>query len=167
MNQNIRKNRLRLLSSFYEVASRFTEKELVEIRDDASGDAVSKNLASLILASHSVDEPFRQPRSTEVRISLPPRESVSNPKRREAALREILSSKELFSSPSDIARSVPVQTELRPKESREKYVNRILAQFRGLSAQEQLEFTGAIQKKLESRGAGNFVSRWSRLIREL
>jgi len=168
MNQNIRKNRMRLLASFYEIASRFTEKELKEIRDDIGGDNVSKELSALMLRLNAIDE------LTEVsitKISKVPhsqgRGSVSTPKRREFALKEILSSRELFSTTLEIAKTIPIAVELRPKESRQKYVNRILAEFRSLSEQQQVAFTEVIQKRLEVKGAGNFVSRWSRLIREL
>ena len=173
MNQNARKNRMRLLSGFYELASRFTEKELVEIRDDVGGDKISKDISSLVLALNAADEPVIYQRVTAQKLAIShSRESVSTPRRREAALREILSSKELFSSPRDIAISVPGSPDLRGKESREKYINRILVKFRTLSSSEQLDFISAVQKRMEDKGleikgSSNFVSRWSRLIREL
>lgn len=167
MSPNTRKNRMRLLASFYEIAARFTEKELIDIRDEIGGDSLSKELSSLILSAHdNLPNGVGRPREGRV-LQGQQRESVSTPRRREAALKEILSSRELFSSPRDISDNVPGAAELRPKESREKYVNRILTQFRTLSSSEQLNFTSALQKRLEIKGSGNFVSRWSRLIREI
>lgn len=170
MNQNIRRNRLRLLSSLYEVAARFTEKELIEIRDDEEGDTSTRNFAGLMLRLHSAGRAsgsdLRQKSETPV-VGERLKARVSTPRRREVALREILMSSDLFNGPSDIAAAIPVPIKLRHKESRVRYINRVVDAFRRLPDEGQIDFVRSIQERLSSKDSGSFVNRWSKLIRDL
>lgn len=166
--QSLRKTRMRLLASLYEVASRFTEKELIEVRDALDEESRWLNsVAGALLALHNSVPSTDVPRSSPQKPAGHSREGIHSPRRRESALRQLLLSKELFASPKDIFASVPGAVPLRAKESREKYVNRILAEFRTLTLDEQIEFTDAVQKRLVTSSKTNFVSKWTRLIREL
>jgi hypothetical protein len=162
---------LQLTANLYELASKYSRDELRAARDVARSEnnALSISAIDMLLALHSGDQHKAARRSSQNVSRSPDGEykSESADRRRVGMLKEILMSHELFANASEVAKAVPISLPLKPKESREKYVNRILVRFRGLDAAKQQEFMEGLQAFLGRTSSSSFVSRWSRAIKDL
>lgn len=163
---------LQLTACLYELAAKFSRSELRAARNVAAAENNTMTLAAIqtLLALHS-DELRSEPQlvsDQKIKQSPDPmRNSESAERRRDRMLKEMLMSRELFLTPADIASGIPISMPLKPKESREKYVNRVVSRFRELDVAKRQLFMDSLQSAMSKTGSGSFVSRWSRLIKDL
>jgi len=162
---------LQLTAHLYELASKYSRAELRAARDVARSENNGLSMAAIdmLLALHSGDEKkATRPISNHAyRAPEPDHKSENADRRRARMLKEILMSPELFVNTADISKSVPISLPLKPKESREKYVNRVITRFRRLDPAKQQEFMDSLQTVMGRNSSGSFVSRWSRAIKDL
>lgn len=170
-DRNSRQIYLQLTAYLYELASKFSRGELRAARDVArlENNRVSITAIDTLLALHSGEQqkPTGTPSNHINRVSNRDNRSEGSERRRVRMLKEILMSPELFANVTEISARIPIALPLKPKESREKYVNRVLARFRTLDAAKKQEFMDSLQKAIGRASSSSFVSRWSRLIKEL
>lgn len=155
-----RKKYLRFTSRLYEIASEFDESFFIEI--DSSVDfnvnpAVRRAARSLLML-------MADPRKVDSRDSVSRKIShaVSGD-----SLTEFFQTRELFPTSFDISASLPFKLDVKPKESRDRYVKRLVAFINKLSPVEKIHTIEIIQKKVSSKMGSGFVTNWSKLIRGL
>lgn len=170
--------KLRLVSKLYDLASQFADADLHRILRSLHA-AQDHSLVSAIKYLIDLHSPGTSQlvSTTEDRVeSLPvaakdsSREAGKSPsaaRRREAAFKEMLLSKEAFPSTNDIAVRLPFPLPVRNKESRINYVNRIITRFRLMSENERDELMKAMYRGLSSASGASFMTRWSNFIKDL
>ncbi|WP_158755055.1 hypothetical protein [Dyella sp. S184] len=171
-----KQTQLRLVGRLMTIASAFSIAELEGVssllknKDGSDLRAVVAYLIGLHTGqsadSNGSNKSLRQDRE----FTSIPQEPAEKDKRgisKTEALRELLMSKEEFKSTADIARRVPLSVPLKYKESRERYVRRILAQFSRMSEDGRRKFLKALHNNLARTSTSSFVARWSNLIKDL
>lgn len=81
-----------------------------------------------------------------------------------SSLAELLADRRSFPSVADISRLVGI--EARAKESRDRYILRVLKKIQGLPAGDRAELFNKIAREMKSK-SGSFISNWSKLIKEM
>jgi hypothetical protein len=171
-DRNSRQIYLQLTAQLYDLASKFSHAELRAARDVARAENNGMSIAAIdmLLSLHRAEAPKSTRPAADnhaYRLQEPEAKSENAERRRVRMLKEMLMSRELFANPSEIATSIPISLPLKPKESREKYVNRVLVRFRKLDSVKKQEFMDTLQAVMARASSSSFVSRWSRAIKDL
>jgi hypothetical protein len=175
-DRTLRQNYFKILSGLYDLASEFSVEELDRLekafldRGNISHATVIRALAEIHKSTAlGAAEPMRanERLSPNISTDYSSRGVNVSATRRAAALRDLLMTKELLPTPVQIAKIIPIDLAIKEKESREKYVGRVVATFRNLSSVEQESFISKVVAHLSARSGRTFVSKWSNLIRDL
>lgn len=180
MNQNpIRHNYFRILSRLYDLASEFSVDELTDVRQaflerrnishatvvDALIDIHNNTTFGI---EHSVDPvPLQSPKAVEFGTSPKTRQADNAERRKYVAMRNLLMMPEVFSGISDIASIPSVGIEPRHKESRAKYVKRIMSSYSELPPDGKKLLSKEVADFAARKSSKSFVSKWSALIKDL
>lgn len=173
-NDSIRRKYLALVARFYELAADHADSELREMKErmvprDAEG--ISKAIEALMLL-HAIGNTSESKKNFHVtenvatkRYQLVSRASRSDVLHGEY-LELLLRDQALFSTVKDIAKVVPGNLQPQPKESRSRYVKRVVRYVDSLDETGKRQLKEALSDELTKK-PGNFVSQWQSLIREL
>ena len=180
MSQNsVRQNYFRILSRLYDLASEFSAEELDEVRRAfvERGNPSHAMVVGALIEIHN-----NTPVGTG-RVVLPPlpsaslterdasddldRQRASSERRKLIALRNVLMMPEIFKGINDIAEIRSVRIKPKHKESRERYVKRVMSSYGELPASSQKEFRKDVAEYAARRSSHSFVSKWSTLIKDL
>jgi hypothetical protein len=158
-----RQKYLRFLGLIYGLASEFDDNDLRKITELAA----TNGEHSILLILNGLSEISHRRPPQEVRAS----DFTENkqPVRPMRALSKILSSREVFSSNEALYELLAPFIEIQPraKESRERYVSRILMQYASLDEPIRRKFHRVLDAHIARNGAPDFITRWSDAIREL
>ena len=152
---------LKFVARLYELAADFDQHQLMEIRCIArnKNNRLVVNMASLFMDFRGDKEPRTDSRQKK-------QSAVYS----EEAFFEVLSSKKVFPSNtalSEFAHSI-IDFPVKPKESRNRLVSRILSTIRNGSSKERASFRRALEEHIiRQNGTFDFVSRWTKIIRDL
>lgn len=164
-----RQKSLYLAAKLYELAAEFTDDELKVMLQEQTRMAAS---AAVQAAIRALIELHREPTpSVEEITSSGSAEHAKSDAHTQEASSEASSIAAMFDDrsafPTVAAISGAVQIEGRPKESRERYMARVIRHIESMSASERRAFYDGLASRLNSNQADNFISRWSRLIKEM
>jgi hypothetical protein len=173
-NDSIRRKYLALVARFYELAADHADSELREMKErmvpkDAEG--ISKAIEALMLL-HAIGNSDESKRNSHMAgyVTTKRYQLVSRASRSDVLhgdyLERLLSDQALFSTVKDIARVVPGNLQPQPKESRNRYVKRVVRYVDSLDEIGKRQLKDALSDELAKK-PGNFVSQWQNLIREL
>jgi len=164
-----RQKSLYLAAKLYELAAEFTDEELKVMLQEQTRMAASVAVQAAIRA---LIELHREPTPSVEEITNGV--SAQDAKHDTHALQtssEASSIAAMFDDrsafPTVAAISEAVQIECRPKESRERYMARVVRHIESMSASERKVFFDGLATRLNNNQADNFISRWSRLIKEM
>ena len=154
---------LKFTSRLYELAAEFNERQLLAVERAASlqGNQMVATVASLLCKLHNYE------------VTDSENGGHSEPTRTGAAqegLRDVLSSKEVFSTNGDLADFVRSHMEISvsPKDSRDRIVGKVLRELDNVDSNVKTSFRRSLEDRiLGGRDSPNFVARWSKLIRDL
>jgi hypothetical protein len=152
---------LGFLARLYELASQYEPATLRLIRRYAS----SRGDQAALLVINALSQLTERSVGNDV-PKAPTNTDLTN---REIVFRDALMSRELFPSVDAIANSLSGHFNLppRPKESRERYVKRLVAAMKNVAPDRRSGIESAIRNRIAHVPNADFVSRWSKLIRNL
>lgn len=161
-NQTSRQRYLYLVAKLYELAAEYTNEELKLIlaervaNSDHSG--IRQAIDALMLMHSSPNDVART-------------ESVSESKGHRlpdiSALGELFADRAAFPSVSDIANTIPLVFLPKNKESRERYISRLLKKIESLSEGEKNLFRSLLTSRLTEKNPPTFISKWTKVIGDL
>lgn len=170
-NMTTRQRSLYLSAKLYELAAEFTDSELSEILSEQSTRskpiAISQAIRALMQLHDEVMPPESKADSTdrEVARAVNAEEAADRtPSRQTSSLPTLLDDREAFPTVADIAKALRIDA--RPKEPRDRYVTRVTKLVENMSSRERSMFFNELAITLNKR-PDNFISRWSKLIKEL
>jgi hypothetical protein len=170
-----RQRYLYLVARLYDLAAEFTDSELDLMRkalraDDAKIGARAIDLLKGLHGAASGRSPESAPRTDSHEIDGPSllpevassRKGVWN----DRALASLLQDKTLFPSVRDISSFLPDPVSAKPKEARDRYVQRVMKYVMTLSEADKREFRDRLTTFISRKPTG-FVSQWKNLIKAL
>jgi hypothetical protein len=157
-----RRQYLKLTARLYEIASEFDETVLRDLAYASEG-SVNPHVRR---AAQGLVRLISEPKSREFREESLPRKTSTSSSDGDSLV-EFFQSRDLFSSTSDIAASLPFKFSAREKESRDRYVKRLTTHLNSLATEDRRQVVEAVQRAISSRMGSGFVSNWSKLIRGL
>jgi len=167
-NQTSRQMSLYLSAKLYELAAGFTDTELQAILSDDSSHlktpAIRDAIRALMRLHQETEAPPSVTAGSPQQGVIPGDATVRTPSRQASSLSLLLQDRAIFPTVTDIA-SV-VRMEARQKESRERYIARVTRQVELMSARERADFFDGLTSRLK-RQPENFISKWSKVIKEL
>lgn len=180
MNQkSVRQNYFRILSRLYDLASEFSIDELNDVREafiERGNNSHAVVVGSLIdihnNAAVGVEKVVPSSPSTselvaESQLTPKERQSTNTEKRKLIAIRNLLMMSEIFKNISDIAGINSIHLKPKYKESREKYVKRVMSSYHNMSTEDKKSFRKEIADHVAKKSSQSFVSKWSSLIKDL
>lgn len=170
-NVTTRQRSLFLAAKLYELAAEFTDAELQQMLrespSDGSGLAVQSAI-KVLMDLHRLAETQSGQSATYSSARVPPgaqEVSIGNaPSRQASSLTALFSDKTAFPTVADIADVM--RSPVRPKESRERYVARMVKHVESLSSRDRADFFESIAMRL-NKAPESFISKWSKVIGDL
>lgn len=176
MNQKtVRQSYFRILSRLYDLASEFSVDELKDVQEafiERGNNSHATVVGSLIeIHNNAAVGMTKQASGLPLLKSEFPsptkRSSASTDNRRLLALRNLLMIPEVFETTRDIQNLPSVRVEHRPKESRERYIKRVIAAYNNMSNEQKKALRKGIADHVARKSSQSFVSRWTSLIKDL
>lgn len=158
MAYNKRERYLKFLARLYDLASEFDQQQLLDVQHTAKNDKNSVVAATAALLGRL--------RGDDTGTVDPARMATD----RGDDFRELLSSRKIFPSNAGLASFVRgyVDLPIRPKDSRDRIVARILRVLEEGTEEEVAAFQKALEDYVAQQTEGSdFVSRWTKIIRGL
>jgi len=169
-NLPTRQKSLYLVAKLYELAAEFTELELRAILSEQSTRSKPIAISQAIMALVQLHNEFL---SSEAKVDAASQNAENAkdakgedraPSRQTSSLPALLDDREMFPTVAEIAKALKI--EARPEESRDRYVARVTKLVEGMSIRDRLAFFDGLANAL-NKSPDNFISRWSKLIKEL
>ena len=154
---------LKFTSKLYELAADFNGPQLLAVERAASvqGNQMVATVASLLCKLHDYE-------GSELGNGGPNEQAGTADV--QEGLRDILSSKEVFSTNGELVDFVRsyVDIPVAPKDSRDRIVGKVLRGLDSVDSDDRTSFRKSLEHRiLSGQDAPNFVARWSKLIRDL
>lgn len=175
--KSVRQSYFRILSRLYDLASEFSVDELREVQAAflQRGNESHATVVGALIEIHnnaSVGGSGREAKRSELVSQSIENHSVGNERTRSsqrqiAALSDLLMLHGVFESLEEMDHVLNINVHPRPKESRRRYVGRVMSVYKGLSENEKVDIKSKVMSHTESRVPRSFVSRWSNLIKDL
>jgi hypothetical protein len=174
-NSSLRQKYLSLVARLYELAAEFTDSELKAIHEtlvDKDERGIAKAVDALMLLHGVVATARNVPVSESAGARVFSSSSSSSQKfsRSDSLssefLEKLLSDRDLFPNTQDVVKLVPGDLRLQHKESRGRYIKRVIRHVASLDESSRNRFRKILADELAKRPP-NFVSQWKTLIKEL
>ena len=157
---------LKFLARLYDLVADFDERELMDIQRSAT-----REHKELISAIASLLMELRRYESSSAKRKSNPDSAIADlTGNSDEALREVLSSRNIFPSNAALAEFVCSHffVPTRPKDSRDRIVARVLRASEEAGSKKRNSFKKALEAHIVHENAGSdFVARWTKLIRSL
>lgn len=165
-NQTPRQMRLFLSAKLYELAAEFTDSELNSILQDYSSQLTTPGIREAIRALMLLHRESADTTGSKEGIETLQRvhAQADTPVQQASSLSMLLHDRAVFPNISEIADAVDFPA--RPKEARDRYIARVTKHVESLTPLERTAFIDTLRSRLK-RQPENFISKWSRLIKEL
>ena len=167
--QNLRQRHLYLVAKLYELAAEFTDEELQRILDERfkpSDETGLRNAIHALIELHAVPLQERLNAVTDTSIEKNKGQRTVGVSTF-SSLQQIFGDRAAFPSLEDIAKVLPLVIEPRPKEARERYISRIIRKIESLPEGDQKFFQAMLSQQLNKKSPTTFISKWTKLIKEL
>jgi Arc/MetJ-type ribon-helix-helix transcriptional regulator len=167
-NFTSRQKSLYLAAKLYELAAEFTDDELQTMLQEHFRQSASSAIQAAIQALmqlHKESETVEQPSAN----ASPPGAQVADAANRArspqtAYLADLFDDRTAFPTVADIADALRI--EAKPKEARERYIARASRMVDAMDVQAKATFFAELRSRLNTR-PNNFISKWSKLIKEM
>lgn len=170
---NLRQRRLSLVAKLYELAAEFSDSELELIfREEKSKKNPSLALCSAITALirlHEIPDPELKSNANETttKFKFTPYKGEDFHQAQESGINSLvvfLNDLSIFPSIQSLTEVLPLPSQ--PKEARSRYIARAIRAIEAMPNDQRSKFLAGIYAKLK-KAPDNFITKWSKLIKEL